>query len=127
MEITLEQFKLYIPDVTLEDVVIQRYLADSKRAVIRDGFDMSHIDFDELQRLYCLGLLQQDKVAGVLSATSSGDAPEGIRSIGVAGINIGFADSSTANRIDRFSNKIGYMADYSELVRKLRGLQGRIV
>lgn len=127
MEITLEQFKLYIPSVTLEDVVIERYLSDSKRAVIRDGFGVSHKDFDELQRLYALGLMQQDKVTGIISATSSGDAPEGIRSIGVAGINIGFADSASAGRMDRTTGKIGYMADYIELVRKLNGLKGRIV
>lgn len=127
MEITIELFKLYIPNVTLDDVVIQRYLDDSKRAVIRDGFDVSHVDFDELQRLYAMGLMQQDKVTGVLSATSSGDAPDGISSIGVAGINIGFSGSKTASKFDKYSGKIGYMADYAELVRKLIYSESRIV
>jgi hypothetical protein len=126
MEITLEQFKLYIPDVTLDDTVLERYLVDSRRAVIRDGFPITHPDFDELQRLYCLGLLQQDKVSGVISATSSGDAPEGISNISVAGIGIGFSGTKTASKMDRATGKIGYMADYMELVTKLRGLQDRI-
>ena len=127
MEITLEQFKLYIPDVTLDDTVIERFLSDSKRAVIRDGFDVSHADFDELQRLYAMGLMQEGKVAGVLSATSSGDAPEGISSIGVAGINIGFSGTKTASKMDRLSGKIGYMADYLELVRKLNKFKARLI
>lgn len=126
MEISLEQFKLYIPSVTLDDTVIQRYLSDAKRAVVRDGFSESHIDFDELQRLYALGLMQQDKVAGVISATSSGNAPEGISSIGVAGISIGFGGANSSSKIDSATGKIGYMADYVQLVRKLNWGKGRI-
>lgn len=127
MEIALEQFKPYVPSVTLDDVTLQRYLDDAKRAVVRDGFDVSHADFDELQRLYALGLMQQDKVAGVISATSSGNAPEGISSIGVAGISIGFGGANSSSKIDKYSGEIGYMADYKKLVRKLIGLTGRVV
>lgn len=127
MEITLEQFKQYIPDVTLDDARIELYLSDAKRAVERDGFDIGHKDFDELQKFYALALMQDDKVAGVKSATASGNNPEGISSIGVAGISIGFSNPTSSNSVYTKTGKTGYYLDYENLVRKIRGLKGRLV
>lgn len=127
MEIDLATFKTFISNVTLDDVSLQRFLDSSKRAVVRDGFDVSHIDFDELQRLYAMGLLQEEKISGMVSATSSGSAPEGISSIGISGITVGFSQSANASKVDRLTGKIGYMADYEMLVRKIRKFKGRLV
>ena len=101
------------------------YLSDARRAVERDGFNVSHKDFDELQKLYALALMQEDKVSGVRSATSGGNNPEGISSIGVAGISIGFSNNSQTTMTK--SGKTGYYIDYENLVRKLRSLEARIV
>jgi hypothetical protein len=127
MEITLNQFKVYIPNVTLDDSRIGIYLSDAKRAVERDGFDVNHPYFDELQKFYALALMQDDKVAGVKSATAIGNNPEGISSIGVAGINIGFAGSGGSQTTYTKSGKIGYYVDYENLVKKIRGFGARVV
>jgi hypothetical protein len=129
LEITLEQFKQYIPDVTLDDTRIELYLSDARRAVERDGFGVEHKDFDELQKFYALALMQDDKVSGVKSATASGNNPEGISSIGVAGISIGFSNPSSGGSGTAFtrSGKIGYYVDYENLVKKIRGFKGKLV
>jgi len=136
MEITLEQFKLYIPTVTLTDPEIERYLTDAKRAVTRDGFSVSHKEFDELQRFYALGLMQEDKVSGVrtpASSSGSGSGAEGISSISVAGISVGFRDPNTSSSSSSASSgrtsegKTGYFLDYDVLKRKLQFPRGRIV
>ena len=126
MEITLEQFKIYIPNVTLEDTRIELYLSDAKRAVERDGFDVSHKDFDELQRIYALALMQDDKVVGVKSATAVGNNPDGISSIGVAGISVGFASPSSSQNVFTKDGKIGYYIDYESLKKRLNLFKGRI-
>lgn len=127
MEITLSQFKVYIPGVTLLDSRITLYLADAKRAVERDGFSVDHKDFDELQKLMALALMQDDKVSGVKSATAIGNNPEGINSIGVAGISIGFQGPSNTNTVITKTGKMGYYLDYDNLKAKLNGLKGRVL
>jgi len=126
MQISLEQFKQYIPSVTMDDTRIQLYLDDAKRNVERDGFDESHNDFDALQRIMALALMQDDKVAGIKSATTVGNNPEGINSIGVAGINIGFQNPSQVNTVLTSQGKAGYYVDYDILRKKLNGFRGRI-
>jgi hypothetical protein len=121
MEITLTEFKDYIPSVNLTDPQIERYLKDSKRAVERD-FPVSHPEFDELQRLYALGLMQEDKINGVRSST--GNVPEGISSIGVAGVSVGFQSPTSVLR--NTDGKTGYFIDYDNLKRKLLRYKGRI-
>ncbi len=127
MEISLEKFKTYIPTVTLEDSRLLVYLADAKRSVERDSISCSHHDFDELQKLYALALMQDDKVSGVKSGGGGGNTPEGIRSIGVAGINIGFAESSSSQTKTTRSGKTGYYIDYEILLKKIHGMGVRIV
>lgn len=122
MILELAIFKNYIPSVTLDDVRLQLYLDDAARNVKRDGFDESHVDFDELQKLAALALMQEDKVVGVKSASSVGNNPDGIRSIGVAGINIGFSE----NNQNTAQGKSGYYLDYENLRRKLHGFKGRV-
>ena len=119
MEITLEQFKQYIPSVTLDDPRIQLYLDDAKRVVKRDGFLESDEEFDALQKLAALALMQDDKVAGVKSASAVGNNPEGINSIGVAGINIGFQSPVAMNRVSTRAGKIGYYIDYENLKKRI--------
>lgn len=126
MKITLTDFKVYIPSVTLADERLQKYLDDAARAVKRDGFDESHEDFDELQRVLCLALMQEDKISGVRSATSAGQNPDGISSIGVAGISIGFQSPSNSGSIITKSGKTGYYLDYELLKKKISGFKGRI-
>lgn len=124
MEITLETFKQYIPNVTLDDTRIELYLSDAKRSVIRDGFDVSHTDFDELQKLMALALMQDDKVAGVKSATAIGNNPDGINSVSVAGVSVGFQNPGQMNTVH---TQTGYYLDYDILRKKLNGLKGRLV
>lgn len=126
MILELAIFKNYIPLVTLDDVRIQLYLDDAKRVVTRDGFDESHVDFDELQKLAALALMQEDKVVGVKSASSVGNNPDGISSIGVSGINIGFQSPSMTSVIRTAQGKTGYYLDYENLRRKLHGFKGRV-
>lgn len=126
MQITLEQFKKYIPSVTLDDPRIQLYLDDAKRVVKRDGFDVSHLEFDELQKYCALALMQDDKVAGVKSASAVGNNPEGINSIGVAGINIGFQSPSQSTTVFTKDGKTGYYLDYENLKKRIRAFQGRV-
>ncbi|MBK8397437.1 MAG: hypothetical protein IPL26_19660 [Leptospiraceae bacterium] len=126
MEITLEQFKQYIPSVTLDDPRIQLYLDDAKRVVKRDGFLESDEEFDALQKLAALALMQDDKVAGVKSASAVGNNPEGINSIGVAGINIGFQSPVAMNRVSTRDGKIGYYIDYENLKKRIWAYCGRV-
>jgi hypothetical protein len=122
MEISIIDFKTFIPKVALSDVEIASYLARSRRAVIRDGFYIEHKDFDELQRLYAMGLMQSDKIAGLPSPSS--ESPPGISSIGLSGLNIGFkTDSSPSSR----SGKTGYFLDYENLKNQLYEYKDRIV
>ena len=127
MQITLLNFKQYIPSVTLDDTRLQLYLDDAKRAIMRDGFQESHSDFDELQKFMALALMQDDRVSGVKSASSVGNNPDGIGSIGVAGINIGFQSPSQTTNVLTSKGKAGYYLDYEILVKKLNGLRGRVV
>ena len=124
MELTLDKFKVYIPEVTLPDDRIWTYLQDGKNNVMRDGIDVSHNDFSELQKLNSLALMQDDKVTGIKSASSSGSAPEGISSISVAGLSVGFSGSSS---VATKSGKMGYYIDYEVLLKKIRAFQNRIV
>lgn len=121
MEISLIEFKKYIPKVTLKDDELMFYLKRAKRGVERDGFHVMHKEFDELQRLYALGLMQEDKVEGV--PNPSGDVPAGISSIGLSGLSISFKDSNSTRTS---SGKVGFFLEYEVLVRKLRGFEGRI-
>lgn len=124
MEISLEEFRKSIPAVTLDDAAVTKYLTDSARAVKRDGVNSDHKEFDELQKFYALGLMQNDRVAGVRSAYAVGKNPEGISSMSVAGISLGFQSPSSSS----FSSegKTGYFLDYDVLLKKVRGLKGRI-
>lgn len=126
MTLELTTFKQYIPAVTIDDPRIQLYLDDAARIVKRDGFDESHADFDELQKLCALALMQDDKVAGVKSATAVGNNPEGINSIGVAGINIGFQSPSSSNSVFTKEGKSGYYLDYMNLKKRIWAFGGRV-
>ncbi len=126
MTLDLTTFKKYIPAVTIDDARIQLYLDDAARVVKRDGFDEAHLDFDELQRFCALALMQDDKVAGVKSATAVGNNPEGINSIGVAGINIGFQSPDAMNRVSTKDGKIGYYIDYMNLKKRIWAFGGRV-
>lgn len=126
MILDITTFKIYIPAVTIDDARIQLYLDDAKRIVKRDGFDESHDDFDALQKLCALALMQDDKVAGVKSATAVGNNPEGINSIGVAGINIGFQSPTQSSVVYTKEGKSGYYIDYDILRKKLNGFKGRV-
>jgi hypothetical protein len=124
MELTLERFKKYIPKVILSDEDIVRYLNDSKRNVIRDGFDVSHEDFDELQRLHCLGILQLEDVKGINSAGFGGNSTDKkISSFNVSGISVSYANNSANGAfISKTTGRSGYLGQYDELVRTLRGV-----
>lgn len=126
MTLDLTTFKKYIPAVTIEDARIQLYLDDAARVVKRDGFDEAHLEFDELQRFCALALMQDDKVAGVKSATAVGNNPEGINSIGVAGINIGFQSPDSSRTVSTVNGKIGYYIDYMNLKKRIWAYQGRV-
>lgn len=128
MEISLETFKTYIPDVTLDDTRLNRYLADAKRNVIRDGVEESHPDFDELQRLNALSQMQKDKVSGVISVISSGTNIEDIDSINVAGIGLSFnrPNASAGLYVNR-NGHTGYLAEYDDLLLKTIGIGSVVV
>lgn len=122
MEITLAIFKTYIPDVTLDDTTIQRYLDDAKRNVIRDGVAVTNEDFDALQRLNALAQMQKEKVAGVISIISSGTNIEDISSLNVAGIGLSFnRPNASAGLYINKNGYSGYMADYDDLLLRVRG------
>ncbi|MCB1176527.1 MAG: hypothetical protein KDK36_03005 [Leptospiraceae bacterium] len=128
MEISLETFKTYIPDVTLDDTRLNKYLADAKRNVIRDGVEESHPDFDELQRLNALSQMQKDKVSGVISVVSSGTNIEDISSINVAGIGLSFnRPNAGAGLYVNRNGHTGYLADYEDLLLKTIGLGSIVV
>lgn len=60
MEIDIETFKTYVPEtMRTSDGRYIEFLRDAKRKVIRDGVKETHDDFDVLQRLYALFLIQQ--------------------------------------------------------------------
>ena len=126
MLLDITTFKKYIPAVTLDDARIQLYLDDAARVVKRDGFDEAHLEFDELQRFCALALMQDDKVAGVKSATAVGNNPEGINSIGVAGINIGFQSPDSSRAVSTRDGKIGYYLDYMNLKKRIWAYSGRV-
>lgn len=123
MEIEFDVFKKFIPNVILVDEVIKRYLNNSKRYVILDGIDLNNENFDELQRLHCLGTMQLEDVSGIPNAGFSGNADaKKISSLSVAGVSLSYQNSSTGAFISRTTGRTGFMGQYDELLKKIRGI-----
>ena len=129
MELTVEKIKVYLTKAKISDPEILVYLNDSKRFVLRDGFGIEHEDFDELQRLHCLGMMQLNNVEGIPNAGFGGNSSDKkISSFGVSGISVSYqADNSGGSFVNKLTGRSGYLGQYDELVQKLRGFRILVV
>ncbi|EMO69802.1 PF13262 family protein [Leptospira santarosai str. 200702252] len=100
------------------------FLNQAKRNVIRDGVQESHSDFDELQRLYALYLIQKyNRTQNSLDPNNSGGAIESLR---VEGIAISYSNvEKNSNTADTISSS-SYLQEYQTLLSKLIGLNDRL-
>ena len=98
-EIPLADFKTYLPaNHGHEDPFLQRILSDARREVEMDGVSADHIQFDYLQRLKGLALLQQDfstrKGLGSTS-TAPADSPSNFSLAGAFSVGFGTPKSDS--------------------------------
>ncbi|MDI7209953.1 DUF4054 domain-containing protein [Leptospira santarosai] len=123
-EILLSEFKLSLSEDTFTDTKLTWFLNRAKRNVIRDGIQESHSDFDELQRLYALYLIQKyNRTQNSLDPNNSGGAIESLR---VEGIAISYSNvEKNSNTSDTISSS-SYLQEYQTLLSNLIGLNDRL-
>ncbi|ASV10704.1 hypothetical protein B2G51_01705 [Leptospira santarosai] len=123
-EILLSEFKLSLSEDTFTDPKLSCFLNQAKRNVIRDGVQELHSDFDELQRLYALYLIQKyNRTQNSLDPNNSGGAIESLR---VEGIAISYSNvEKNSNTADTISSS-SYLQEYQTLLSKLIGLNDRL-
>ncbi|EMO14445.1 PF13262 family protein [Leptospira santarosai str. CBC523] len=123
-EILLSEFKLSLSEDTFTDPKLTWFLNQAKRNVIRDGIQESHSDFDELQRLYALYLIQKyNRTQNSLDPNNSGGAIESLR---VEGIAISYSNvEKNSNTSDTISSS-SYLQEYQTLLSKSIGLNDRL-
>ncbi|EKO62361.1 hypothetical protein FH593_04635 [Leptospira interrogans] len=124
-EISLSEFKLSLPEDTFEDPKLIWFLNRAKRNVIRDGIQESHSDFDELQRLFALYLIQKyNRAQNSLDPNNSGGAIESLR---VEGIAISYSNVEKNSDASDTISSSSYLQEYQVLLSKLIGMDDRLV
>ncbi|EKO86533.1 PF13262 family protein [Leptospira interrogans serovar Grippotyphosa str. 2006006986] len=124
-EISLSEFKLSLPEDTFEDPKLIWFLNRAKRNVIRDGIQESHSDFDELQRLFALYLIQKyNRAQNSLDPNNSGGTIESLR---VEGIAISYSNVEKNSDASDTISSSSYLQEYQALLSKLIGMNDRLV
>lgn len=124
-EISLSEFKLSLSEDTFTDPKLTWFLSQAKRNVIRDGIQESHSDFDELQRLFALYLIQKyNRAQNSLDPNNSGGAIESLR---VEGIAVSYSNVEKNSDASDTISSSSYLQEYQALLSKLIGMNDRLV
>lgn len=124
-EISLSEFKLSLSEDTFTDTKLTWFLSQAKRNVIRDGIQESHSDFDELQRLFALYLIQKyNRAQNSLDPNNSGGTIESLR---VEGIAISYSNVEKNSDASDTISSSSYLQEYQVLLSKLIGMNDRLV
>lgn len=134
-EISLADFKTYLPvNHGYEDPFLQRILNDARREVEMDGISADHNQFDFLQRLKALALLQQDFATrkGLNStATAPADSPSSFSLSGAFSVGFGTPKSDSEKIFgtggDSMNEANSFEKTYQKALVKVRGMRNQII